>query len=391
MKRLIVLFALCLSTVAFGQKFKGLALTPPMGWNTWNTFGSNISEKLIEQTADAMAADGMLAAGYKYIIIDDTWMAKKRDADGNLVADPLKFPHGMKAVADYLHAKGFKFGIYEDAGTQTCGGYPGSRGHEYQDARLFAKWGVDYLKYDWCDHGTADAMETYKTMRDALYAAGRPIVFSMCEWGSNKPWKWAADIGDLWRTTGDITDCYDCQTGWSRGWKVILDAEAPLAKYAGPGHWNDPDMLEVGNSGLTMAESRAHFSFWCMLAAPLIAGNDVRSMTKGVREILENREVIAVDQDKLGHQGIRFYKDPNKEIWIKQLSHGDWAVCMLNASGHAAPLTIDWDRMNFYLKNKRYALRDLWKHEAVGNTEKPFTATVASHDVVMLRLSPMKQ
>ncbi len=380
---------LLLSTMtAHAQKFPGLALTPPMGWNTWNTFGSNINETLIHETAEAMTASGMRDAGYRYIVLDDAWLAKKRDANGNLVADPAKFPSGMKALGDFLHAHGFKFGIYECAGTETCAGYPGSRGHEFQDARTFASWGVDYLKYDWCNHGTADARETYKTMRDALYAAGRPVVFSLCEWGDNKPWEWAADVGDLWRTTGDITDCYDCQKEWSRGWKVILDLQVGLAKYAGPGHWNDPDMLEVGNPGLTLAESRAHFSFWCMLAAPLIAGNDVRHMSPAVRDILTNKEVIAVDQDPLGKEAIRVYADPHKEIWLKELSHGDWAVCVLNAGSAAADLTVDWRPI--YQLHGDYQVRNLWNHEQFSTAAGPHTESVPSHDVMMFRLTPAK-
>ena len=225
---------LALFSPALAQKFTGLAPTPPMGWNTWNTFAANINETLVHETAEVLIASGMRDAGYTYIVLDDAWMAKQRDADGNLVPDPAKFPSGLKALGDFLHARGFKFGIYNCAGTETCGGYPGGRGHEYQDARLYASWGVDYLKYDWCNHGTADARETYKTMRDALHAAGRPIVFSLCEWGQNKPWEWAADVGHLWRTTGDITDCYDCQKEWSMGWKRILDAQVGLENMPAP-------------------------------------------------------------------------------------------------------------------------------------------------------------
>ena len=307
MRKLIPLLSLALASAAFAQKFDGLAATPPMGWNTWNTFACDISEALIKETAEAMIASGMRDAGYVYVVLDDCWMVKERDPDGDLVGDPAKFPSGMKALGDFLHGKGLKFGIYNCAGTKTCAGYPGGRGHEYQDARLYASWGVDYLKYDWCSTGTANAQETYKTMRDALHAAGRPIIFSMCEWGTAEPWKWAADVAHLWRTTGDIIDCYDCITGWSTGWKVILDKQVELAKYAGPDHWNDPDMMEVGNEGLTFAESRAHFSLWCMLAAPLIAGNDVRKMTSEIRALLTNRKTIAIDQDPLGKQGTRFY------------------------------------------------------------------------------------
>ncbi|HTL68778.1 MAG TPA: glycoside hydrolase family 27 protein [Lacunisphaera sp.] len=399
MKRLLLPF-LALALPAFAQKFPGLAQTPPMGWNTWNTFAANISEDLVKETADAMVANGMRDAGYVYIVLDDTWSAKERDAAGRLVADPKKFPSGMKALGDYLHAKGFKFGIYNCAGTQTCAGYPGGRGHEFVDALTYASWGVDYLKYDWCNHGTADARETYKTMRDALYAAGRPVVFSLCEWGQNKPWEWAGDVGHLWRTTGDIYASYDGRKGWAYGWKRILDLQYSLvdgsgpdgiAKYAGPGHWNDPDMLEVGNEGLSLAESRAHFSLWCILAAPLMAGNDVRHMTPETRAILTDRDVIALDQDTLGKEGYRALAEPAKniELWVKPLAHGEWAVCALNTSAAAADLTIEWPTL--WMIHGDYELRDLWAKKAVGDNAKPYTARVDSHDVILLRLTPRQR
>ncbi|HEX2854375.1 MAG TPA: glycoside hydrolase family 27 protein [Opitutaceae bacterium] len=399
MKKTGLLF-LALWSAAFAQKFEGLALTPPMGWNSWNTFASDISESLIRETADAMIANGMRDAGYVYIVIDDTWEAKERDANGNLVPDPKKFPNGLKAVGDYLHSKGFKFGIHSCAGTKTCAGFPGGRGHEFQDARNYAAWGVDYLKYDWCEHGTADARETYKTMRDALRAAGRPVVFSLCEWGQNKPWEWAKDVGHLWRTTGDIYDSYDGRKSWEMGWKRILDLQYSLVesigpdglnKYAGPGHWNDPDMLEVGNAGLTLAESRAHFSLWCMIAAPLMAGNDVRKMTPEVRAILTDKEVIAVDQDPLGKQGWRALADPSRniEVWIKELSNGEWAVCALNTAGTTADIVIVWEYLQWQLKG-HYTLRDLWAKKAAGDTKTDKTVRLESHDVALFKLTPLK-
>ncbi len=398
MKRILcVLF--CLTSCAFAQKWEGLALTPPMGWNSWNTFASHINEKVVRDTADAMVASGMRDAGYVYIVIDDTWSKMARDENGNLVADPEKFPSGMKALADYLHAKGFKFGIYSCAGMKTCGGYPGSWGHEFQDARTWASWGVDYLKYDWCDHGTADARDAYKRMSEALRAAGRPVVFSLCEWGQNKPWEWAEPIGHLWRTTGDIYDSYDGRKGWESGWKLLLNQQYDLvpgngpdgiAKYAGPGHWNDPDMLEVGNEGLSLTESKSHFSFWCMLAAPLMAGNDVRAMTPQIRDILTNRDVIAIDQDPAGKQGFRALNEPAKgrEIWVKELSNGEWAVCLLNLGTAPADLTIEWNRL--WTIHGNYTVRDVWAKKAVGDTTKPYTTNLASHDVALLRLTPTK-
>jgi alpha-galactosidase len=387
MKKTLALAVLTMAPALLAQKFEGLAPTPPMGWNSWNTFQGKISETLIKEAADALVASGMQAAGYRYVVVDDGWEAPERDAQGNLVPDPVRFPHGMKALGDYLHSKGFKFGIHNCAGTKTCAGLPGGRGHEFQDALSYASWGVDYLKYDWCNHGTANSQETYNTMRDAIRAAGRPIVFSLCEWGDTKPWTWAKDTGHLWRTTGDIMDCYDCQGAYSLGWKFILESEADLAQYAGPDHWNDPDMLEVGNPGLTMAESQAHFTLWSMLAAPLMAGNDPRKMSDDVRQILTNREVLAINQDPLGKQATRFMKHVGKQIWVKELSNGEWAVCFFNDSDATVQLRIDWANLTF-LKGT-YRIRDIWQKKDLGQTTTGFDAPLAPHDVVLVRLSPI--
>lgn len=396
MKRTL-LALVCLCTTAMAQKFTELAQTPPMGWNTWNTFSSHIHETLVRETAEAMIASGMRDAGYVYLVLDDTWSTQQRDAQGSLVPDPEKFPSGMKALADWLHERGFKLGIYSCAGPRTCADYPGSWGHEFQDARLFASWGIDYLKYDWCNSGTADPRDAYKRMSAAIRTAGRPVVFSLCEWGHSKPWEWASEVGHLWRTTGDIYDSYDGQKGWEMGWKRILDLQHELVtntgpdglgKYAGPGHWNDPDMLEVGNPGLSFGESRAHFSFWCMLAAPLMAGNDLRHMTPEVRTLLTDRDVIAIDQDALGKQGFRALADPAKgiEIWAKELSGGEWAVCALNTTLAPAELRIEWERL-WFLKGT-YLARDVWGKRDLGSTEQATAATVGSHDVLLLRLKP---
>jgi alpha-galactosidase len=391
MNRLSRLLACTLlaASVARADKFEGLALTPPMGWNTWNTFAGDCNETLVKQTADAMVANGMRDAGYIYIVVDDCWAKKDRDADGNLVADPVKFPGGMKALGDYLHSKGFKFGMYGCAGKTTCGGYPGGRGHEFQDARYYASCGVDYFKYDWCDHGTANGPETYRIMSDALKAAGRPIVFSLCEWGQNQPWLWAAPVGHLWRTTGDIGPGYGAspKNKWEHGWKQLLDMNVGLEKYAGPGHWNDPDMLEVGAKGLTLAESRGHFSMWCMIAAPLIAGNDVRSMTPEVHDILTNKDVIAIDQDAAGHQGFRYRVDKDKEIWAKELSDKGWAIAVLNTGDSAATLTLDMKELSF-LTEQYYDVTNVWTGKAEGQQTALHTAMVDSHDVVLYRLKP---
>ncbi|WP_410795969.1 glycoside hydrolase family 27 protein [Parvularcula sp. LCG005] len=386
---------------ASAQKFEGIADTPPMGWNSWNHFACNIDEDLIKQTADAMVESGMKDAGYVYVNIDDCWHGE-RDEDGFIQPHPERFPSGMKALADYVHEKGLKIGIYSDAGKTTCGGKPGSQGHEYQDALQYARWGIDYLKYDWCATGTGDAqrnpIEAYTTMRDALYAAGRPIVFSICEWGDNKPWEWGADIGHLWRTTGDIINCWDCEVGhgnWS-SWGVmnILDQQDGLRVHAGPGHWNDPDMMEVGNLA-TPAEDRAHFTMWAMLAAPLIVGTDIRDMPAALQETLTNKEVIAVDQDALGVQGYAYKKTGNYEIWIKPLADGEWAMTFLNRSDSAQTITMDFaedwtdaqTQHTAKFSEATYTLRDLWKHQDVGTTAKPFRRKVPPHDVVMVRLS----
>jgi alpha-galactosidase len=371
------------------SKPQGLAPTPPMGWNTWNTFNTRISEDLILGVAKAMIDNGMQAAGYKYIVLDDAWMAKERDPNGNLIGDPQRFPHGMKYLGDALHQMGFKFGLYNCAGNKTCAGWPGSKGHEEQDAKVYASFGVDYLKYDWCDTQGINAKEAYPKMHDALRATGRPIVFSMCEWGQNKPWEWADGVAELWRTTGDIGAWYSGARQWSSGWKTILDKQVGLEKYAGPNHWNDPDMLEVGNGSLTLPESRAHFSLWCMLAAPLMAGNDVRKMTDDVRNILTNKEVIALDQDPLGKQGYRLKVEDGKETWVKELSNGQWAICILNDTANPTDVTVNWKDLPFL--SGTYQVRDLWQKKDVGTTGKAFTASaVASHDVVLLRLSPAK-
>jgi len=364
----------------------GLALTPPMGWNSWNKFACHVTEKIVREQADAMVSSGMREAGYRYVVIDDCWQGS-RDASGNIQADPQRFPSGIKALADYIHARGLKFGIYSDAGEKTCGGRPGSRGYEYQDARQYAAWGVDYLKYDWCSTGTQDAAASYLTMSKALQATGRPIVFSICEWGNAKPWLWAANIGNLWRTTGDIDDRWEGKNpnGYSIGVMDILDMQADLAPYAGPGHWNDPDMLEVGNGGMSDAENRAHFSLWAILAAPLIAGNDMADMSAETRAILTNKDVIAVDQDTLGIQANRVAKDGDREVWARPLKGGGRAVVLLNRSTVPQEVTVTWEELR-YPSGYRAKVRDLWKHAALPPAQGSFTATVQGHAAVMVTI-----
>ncbi len=393
-KALLLLFsaALLFTTPGLFAQSDQLALTPPMGWNSWNKFACNVSEDLIKQAADAMVSSGMRDAGYQYIVIDDCWQVD-RDKDGNIVPDPQRFAHGMKALADYVHSKGLKFGVYSDAGSKTCGGRPGSRGYEFQDARQYAAWGVDYVKYDWCNTTTQDAKASYALMREALDKSGRPIVFSMCEWGTAKPWLWAKGIGHLWRTTGDITDRFEGKKEWpggaccSYGMVDIVDMQDGLETYAGPGHWNDPDMLEVGNGGMTDTEYRSHFSLWAILAAPLMAGNDIRSMSPEIKDILTNKEVIAVDQDPLGKQGHRVRKSGDVEVWSRQLHDGSRAVVLFNRGKADQQITADWTDLG-YPKTLNAAVRDLWQHKDLGKFTGSFSATVPSHGVVMVTVKP---
>ncbi len=363
-----------------------LAPTPPMGWNSWNKFGCNVDEAMIRGQADAMAASGMKDAGYQYIVIDDCWQVS-RDENGFIVADPKRFPSGIKALADYVHSKGLKFGLYSDAGTKTCAGRPGSRGYEYQDALQYARWGADYLKFDWCNTGTQEAVSSYSTMRNALQASGRPIVFSICEWGTAKPWLWGKGVGNLWRTTGDIWDKWDEKGKWQHGVMQILDQQVGLDAFAGPGHWNDPDMLEVGNGGMSATEYRAHFSLWALLAAPLMAGNDLRNMTPETKAILMNKEVIAVDQDPLGREGRRAAKDGDYEVWVKELAGGNHAVILLNRSTTPHEITVRWADLG-YPEHIRASARDLWQHKDLGTFSGSYSATVPGHSVVMITVKP---
>jgi len=380
------------STATAQIERNSLAQTPPMGWNSWNKFGCNVSEDLIKSVADAIASNGMKEVGYQYVVIDDCWQVS-RDENGFIVADPQHFPSGIKALADYVHSKGLKFGLYSDAGTKTCAGRPGSQGHEYQDALQYARWGVDYLKYDWCNTGTRNAEEAYSTMSNALLAAGRPIVFSMCEWGTAKPWLWGKGIGNLWRTTGDISDTWTSNKKWpdgsccQYGMVDILDLQVDLAPYAGPGHWNDPDMMEVGNGGMTIPEYRSHFSFWALLAAPLIAGNDVRSMTPEIKEILTNAEVIGVNQDKLGREGQRVVKNGDLEVWVKTLHDGSRAVILFNRGASESEVSVSWEQIG-YPNHISAKVRDLWAHKDVGSFTGSYSAKVGSHSVVMVRITP---
>jgi alpha-galactosidase len=364
-----------------------LAATPPMGWNSWNKFGCNVSEDLIRQMADAMVKSGMKDAGYQYIVIDDCWQVE-RDASGNIVPGAKNFPSGIKALADYVHSRGLKFGIYSDAGSMTCAKRPGSLGHEYQDALKYAAWDVDYLKYDWCHTSTQDAPAAYALIRNALNAAGRPIVLSICEWGTAKPWLWGQRVGgNLWRTTGDISDKWETKEKDSLGMLNILDLQNGIESYAGPGHWNDPDMLEVGNGGMTTEEYRAHFSLWSILAAPLIAGNDLRDMKAEIHDILTNKEVIAVNQDPMGSEGRRVLKNGDLEVWAKQMQDGSRAVVLLNRATTEKEVGFSWEDLG-YPSHLSASVRDLWQAKDLGQFKGKFSAAVAPHSVVMVRVAP---
>ena len=396
---------ICLATgVAMAQSLK-LASTPPMGWNSWNHFACKVSDAIIREQAAAMASNGMKGAGYQYINIDDCWQGG-RDANG-VIHGNARFPD-TKALADYVHSKGLKLGIYSSPGPKTCAGYTGSYGHEEQDARTYASWGVDYLKYDWCSAGRiykpSEMPAIYKKMHLALVSTGRPIVFSLCQYGMEDVWKWgAASGGNLWRTTGDIKDY------WPRMSRNGFDLQPGLAKYAGPGHWNDPDMLEIGNGGMTETEDRTHMSLWCMLAAPLIAGNDLSHMSPEALEILTNREVIAVDQDRLGREGypIARYKDgkritihvklplprnsklelgggDDQEVWVKPLSGGAMAVGLFNRAAAPARISLRWRELKM---RGTPQVRDLWAHRDLGRIKDGYSAEVPGHGVIMLRVS----
>ncbi len=358
--------------------YNGLAKTPPMGWNSWNLFAEKVDDRTVRTMADAMVSSGMRDAGYLYVNIDDTWEGV-RDAQGNLRPNH-KFPD-MKALADYVHSKGLKLGIYSSPGPRTCAGYPASYGHEQQDANTFAAWGIDYLKYDWCSAGniytSAQGPAVYQKMGEALEATGRPIVFSLSEGGMGGE-KWAAAAGaNLWRTTDDIRDEWSSMMG-------NVEKQVPTAPYAGPGHWNDPDMLEIGNGHMTDDEYRTHMSLWALVAAPLLAGNDIRTMSETTKSILLNKEVIAIDQDPLGKQASPV-KNGDLETWVKPLSDGGVAVGVVNLGAAAAQATVNANDLQ--LNGGVKTARDLWAHKDVEFANGAYSATVASDGVLLLRIS----
>jgi len=358
----------------------GLAKTPPMGWNSWYSFGGTINEDTVRSIADAIVSSGMRDAGYSYINIDDTWEGT-RDAQGNIHPNQ-RFPD-MKGLADYIHSKGLKFGIYSSPGPETCAGFVGSYGHEEQDAITYAAWGVDYLKYDWCSakdvYSGRASPAAYAKMATALQSTGRPIIYSLCNYGEDYVTAWGSKVGsNLWRTTSDIQDSWE---------KMIsnIEAQASDANSAGPGHWNDPDMLQVGRGGMTQAEYRTHMSLWAMASAPLLAGNDIRVMSSETSSILLNSEVIAVDQDRLGTQATRI-RNGDIERWLKPLADGSVAVAYVNLG--STPAQVEVSIQDLHLANAVTTARDLWAHTSLPLGGDGFSRLVPSHDVLMLKLGP---
>jgi len=348
-----------------------------MGWNSWNHFGGAVDDKIVREIADAMVSNGMAAAGYLYINIDDTWEGK-RDAEGKIQSNG-KFPD-MKALADYVHSKGLKIGIYSSPGPVTCGGYLGSYGHEEQDAKTFAKWGIDYLKYDWCSAGRiypdSAFQPAYQKMGKALQNSGRSIVYSLCQYGGGDVWLWGQKVGgNLWRTTGDIADNWESMS-------EIGFNQSRLAPYAGPGHWNDPDMLEVGNGGMTQTEYKTHFSLWCLLASPLMAGNDLRKMSPETLEILTNREAIAINQDALGKQGQRVIARDGIELWTKPLQDGSLAIGVFNRNKEEKTGQFTWSEIGLAARPK--AVLDLWVHKDLEPSKDAWSGPIPGHGVMLL-------
>jgi len=384
-KAFLILFLLLVAQIGAYAQFSELAKTPPMGWNSWNAFGLEINSKIVKSVADSMVSKGMAAVGYDYIIIDDGWQIG-RDANGKIIADSTRFPEGIKFLADYVHSKGLKFGIYTCCGTKTCGGRPGSYGYEVLDAKTYAEWGVDFIKEDWCFTDGLDAHVRYKIMSDAIRASGRQMLLSLCEWGKSNPWEWAKGVGAMWRTTNDIQDCFDCVRNWGgMGWVQILEKNVNLASYAGPGHWNDPDMLEVGNRALSTVECRSHFAMWCMLAAPLIAGNNISTMNDVIKSILTAPEIIAIDQDPLGIQGTRIRNESGLQVWQKPLSDGSVAVALFNSTKTLAPMEVSLDEIGFK-KGAKSSVRDLWNRKELKAIKTTFKTNVEPHGVVIIKI-----
>jgi alpha-galactosidase len=389
------------------SRVQDLALTPPMGWNSWNPFGADVNEEVIRETADAMAGSGLKAAGFSYIVIDDIWQGGRDSVTGLLYPDPVRFPSGIKALADYVHGKGLKFGIYSDAGTLTCGDRPGSFGYEEKDAGLFAEWGIDYLKYDYCycpDNVSANndykmAIARYKAMGDALQATGRPIVFSICEWGPRSPWLWGREVGgNMWRTSYDVADIWDKPRNETSpiGILTSIDVMTNLGRFSGPGGWNDPDMLVVGlnnkgfikGGGCTVIEYRTQMSMWCMFSAPLILGCDLRNMSESTKAIILNQDIIDIDQDVLGKQAFRVISKDGIDAWQKPLSGNRVAIAFLNRNSSEKNVSASLRELELN-ENAKYEVYDVWSHSPVKQKEGTIGAHLKSHEcqVFILTLS----
>lgn len=359
----------------------GLGSTPQMGWNSWNHFGCQIDEQIVRNTADALVSTGLAGLGYKYVNIDDCWAEMSRDSAGRLAARASTFPSGIAALADYVHSRGLKLGIYSDAGYKTCQGQPGSLGHEQADADTFAYWGIDYLKYDNCNNDGTTPEVRYPVMRDALLSSNRPIFFSLCEWGVDSPATWAPKVGNSWRTTGDITDSWSSVTS-------LADQNNAWASYAGPGGWNDPDMLEVGNGGMTSAEYRSHFSIWAIMKAPLLIGCDVTTIGSDSLSILSNSEVISVNQDSLGTQGKKVNQNGNLEVWAGPLSSNRVVTVLWNRGESPATITAAWTDLGL-ATSAEVQVRDVWEQQDwSSNSQGSLSAAVGAHDVKMYILTP---
>ena len=393
---------LALPAAAQQHARKELAPTPPMGWMTWNYFQGNINEQVIRETADAMVESGLADAGYKYVFIDDLWQGG-RDAQNNIIADPKKFPHGIKALADYVHSKGLKLGIYSDAAQLTCGGYTASLGFEAQDARTFASWGVDYLKYDYCNapEDSATARHRYRTMAEALQQSGRDIALGICEWGQRQAEEWCEEVGgQLWRTSYDVRDMWkDTLHQGGMGILDIINVTAPLASYARPGQWPDMDMLvvglngkggpssDLGGKGCTYTEYQTQMSLWCMLSSPLALSNDLRNMNDEDRRILLNKEVIAINQNPLGRAAVRKVNLATHQIFVRELSGGRHAVALMNTGDKPLKLTADFRALGL---ESKYRLRDVWQHKQVAARASKWSGTVAPHEAKVWVLEEAK-
>ncbi len=386
-----------------------LAMTPPMGWNSWNPFGKNVSEQVIKETADAMVSSGLKEVGFTYVVIDDIWQGGRDSITGMLYPDPKRFPSGIKALADYVHSKGLKFGIYSDAGTLTCGNRPGSFGYEEKDAKLFAEWGVDYLKYDFCycpDYASQHnnyktAIARYKAMGDALKATGRPIVYSICEWGPRSPWLWGKEVGGhLWRTSYDVADFWDRPRNESSpiGILTSIDVVSNLDRFAGPGGWNDPDMLVVGlnnagfikGGGCNEIEYRTQMSMWCMLAAPLMIGCDVRRMDEVTKTILLNKDVIDINQDSLGKQGFRVYRKDGLEAFMKPLTGNRVALAFLNRNSTEETISASYKELELE-PEVIYTVFDVWKHTKVSQPAGMISTDLEPHECQVFVLSQVQK